>query len=584
MWSSKYNGILPQKQKTAKKKNPKNAFSIFMDEKIPELRRQGHNVSFKGDAVPLCHAEWKSMTAEQKAPYEAKAKKWKNNKNANSNLGHSDNRLDNTGNLMRHRVNMDALKEEKIREQRKFIKEIWPSGKDIVNQNFFVISFQSLYEFPDEDGYLPCEIACVEYSMKEGIIGTYHSFIEPRDIKFGLAAEIKIFSERTHQFSREAIEEFYSDKEVDGFHDHYDIWEGLLKFINPRKGNESYRGFTMFPPIFTKVAEYKKTEFCLNWLSSQAGVANQLTKLFELEDMAAEMFANAGIMKPSISIIEGGFNSTMCDYEANTKCMYHDDLECVYCALLIVNKCCYWFSDSLSDIYGFERTERHLPKKTPVAFVKTTPEDMIFDNRYRRPDHGHLSSEASRIAALSLNEQQGADDEFGGRDIRYKPNYHVAPSHNFSPFKDDITTATTAATSSNNVDEWPALSAGDPSAAPSSNGTSVDPLPHASSNEGPSEIRHSRRPKSKPAYGSKQLAANFPSVPPPSSEKVTNGNPFSQVVPPNKKGGKKAEEAEKKKDEPPQYDPAEERDEEQERFNERKKLIGLGRGKMLRRK
>lgn len=572
MWSSKYNGVLPQKQKTAKKKNPKNAFSIFMEEKMPELRRQGHNVSFKGDAVPLCHAEWKSMTPAQKAPYEAKAKEWKKNKKANNDQSYSDNRLDNTGHLMRHRVNMDALKEEKIREQRKFIKEIWPSGMEIVNQNFFVISFQSLYEFPDEDGYLPCEVACVEYSMREGIIGTYQSFIEPRDIKFGLAAEIKIFSERTHQFSKEAINEFYSDKEVDGFHDHYDIWEGLLKFINPRKGNESYRGFTMFPPIFTKAAEYKKTEFCLNWLSNQAGVANQLTKLFELEDMAAGMFANVGILKPSISGIESGFNSTMCDYEANTKCLYHDDLECVYCALLIVNKCCYWFSDTLSDIYGFERTERHLPKKTPVAFVKTTPEDMIFDNRYRRPDHGHLSSEASRIAALDMN----ADDEFGARDIRYKPNYHVAPSHTFSPFIDGITsTAGASGTNNSNVDDWPSLSAGDPSgAATTSNGTSVDP----------SDVRHSRRPKSKPAYGSKQLAANFPSVPPP--EKPVNSIPFSQVVPLDKKAAKKAEEAagSSKKDEPPQYDPAEERDEEQERANERKKLIGLGRGKMLRRK
>ena len=59
MWSSKYNGVLPQKQKSAKKKNPKNAFSFFLDEKIPELRRQGHAVTYKGDAVPYCSDEWK---------------------------------------------------------------------------------------------------------------------------------------------------------------------------------------------------------------------------------------------------------------------------------------------------------------------------------------------------------------------------------------------------------------------------------------------------------------------------------------------------------------------------------------------
>merc|ERR1711881_363803 len=155
----------------------------------------------------------------------------KKQKKCNNNDQYVDNRLDNTGHLMRHRVNADNQREEKLREQRKFLKEIWPSGKDIVNQNFFVISFQSLYEFPDEDGFLPCEVACMEYSLKEGIIGGIQRFIEPRDIKFGLAAEIKIFSERTHQFST------YDKEKFGEFSDHYDVWNDLLKFINPRKSH-----------------------------------------------------------------------------------------------------------------------------------------------------------------------------------------------------------------------------------------------------------------------------------------------------------------------------------------------------------
>ena len=51
------------------------------------------------------------------------------------------------------------------------------------NKMIFIIDFQSMYELPCEKGYLPCELACVKFSLQEGIVDTYHTFVNPGWLK-----------------------------------------------------------------------------------------------------------------------------------------------------------------------------------------------------------------------------------------------------------------------------------------------------------------------------------------------------------------------------------------------------------------
>ena len=51
--------LLLTKPKTKKKKNPRNAFSFFLDDAVKELRRQGQDVASKKEAVPLSNQKWK---------------------------------------------------------------------------------------------------------------------------------------------------------------------------------------------------------------------------------------------------------------------------------------------------------------------------------------------------------------------------------------------------------------------------------------------------------------------------------------------------------------------------------------------
>ena len=52
-------------------------------------------------------------------------------------------------------------------------------------EKFHLISFETLCELPDEQGYLPCEISCVSYSLYAGIIDVYHQYVDPGRLPIG---------------------------------------------------------------------------------------------------------------------------------------------------------------------------------------------------------------------------------------------------------------------------------------------------------------------------------------------------------------------------------------------------------------
>lgn len=49
---------------------------------------------------------------------------------------------------------------------------------EIMEESFFLINIQTLCE-TEEGDFLPCEIACLEFSLAKGIIKTFHKFIDP---------------------------------------------------------------------------------------------------------------------------------------------------------------------------------------------------------------------------------------------------------------------------------------------------------------------------------------------------------------------------------------------------------------------
>lgn len=48
----------------------------------------------------------------------------------------------------------------------------------VCDEKFYMVGFMSFYNLPDE-GFLPCEIGAVEYSLNGGILRKMHYFIKP---------------------------------------------------------------------------------------------------------------------------------------------------------------------------------------------------------------------------------------------------------------------------------------------------------------------------------------------------------------------------------------------------------------------
>ena len=386
--------ILLNYPKKAKKKNQKNAFSFYLDYIVKELRSEGKHFGNKSEAVPYASERWKDLTPQEKSIYEQKAKDWKVNQKQQPRSG----RLDCTGQLIDNRVDMLDFTENHRKEARKQIRREWPPGKAVCDVHFYIISFQSLFELPDEEGYQPCEVACIDYTLNDGIVRVYHQFIDPGPTKIGMQAEIMLFSEKTHRIPATEFEH------ASGLY--HIIYDELLRFIKPDKSSFNY------PPLFCKVSEIRKTLYCLDWLAANAGVSNKLNRIFEVEDMAAELYAHKGLQRPSLSIIEDGCNSHMYDYESNTSCEYHEELECIHCAVLTVKKCCYWMSDNLTKIYGCKITDQHLPVRQPLSYVIIKPEIASFND-------GPKQNQSQSSRSQTHDEQSGSSG-YKPFDIRYR--------------------------------------------------------------------------------------------------------------------------------------------------------------------
>lgn len=319
---------------------------------------------------------------------------------------------------------MEKIKVDERKQQKKHLSSRWQCMKyeELLEDKFYIISFQSYFEFPDEEGYQPCELAVVEYSLKHGVSKEFHAMIDPGPIKRGLGAEAKIYSDNFHKIPTYGFELARKD--------HFNLWEDLEHFVNPGRNRE-------IPPLFSKVGEHRKNVACLEYLAGLVGRHNRLSKVFLWEHLVLALYENAGVTAPSMNIIEDGGNSSMYDFERGTKCDYHDELECIHCSLLTVKKCCFWISDAFSNIYKYDITENHLPVRQAPQYSVISAEDIILNSTTKRrflgadvmpPYDPNLPAGLQRGSLRDLLASESSMDEdaapFESRDIRYRKISH----------------------------------------------------------------------------------------------------------------------------------------------------------------
>lgn len=347
------------------KKQVKNAFYFFMKDLEPQLRREGrvfpHGMQ---DIVPIAHPRWKVLPEAEKERYEKIAKEYK----AKMRGAEGDKyRLDNTGNLLSERRDKNVDLQKKRTKERNSVKSQWPSGKLLADEKFYIINIQTLCK-TDNGDYLPCEIGAIEYSIRRGITKTLHRFIEPGRIPTGYLGECKTKSEDYHQIPVQRFDK--ADANYRG------LWIQLENFVNPNGEKPEY------PPFYCMGTDVEEMDYCLNWVHDKAclGYANRLKKVYSLEDLVQDMFGHIGHSVSETQVIDLLTAHTW-DFEPKTRCDFHEELECKYCSMGIINRYAYAISDSVCPLYEVQITTKHLPirDESSVSCVVLPPSSMRID-------------------------------------------------------------------------------------------------------------------------------------------------------------------------------------------------------------
>ncbi|ESP00081.1 hypothetical protein LOTGIDRAFT_158312 [Lottia gigantea] len=406
------------------KKPARNAFYFYMKELEPSLRKEGRVFpNGMADVVPVAHPRWKSLPESEKDRFESMAKEYKARMRGVEGDKH---KMDNIGNIISKRVNVNEVNDKRRQRERREVTAKW-TGKDITEEKFYFIDFQILCKTQNGD-YLPCEMAIIEYSLARGIIKKFHRFIEPGQIPTGYRYGCMNSSEETHQIPIENFEK--ADSNYTG------ICIQIENFINPNGELPEY------PPFYCVFTVRDKVEYCLEWLHdrSRLGRVSRTKKVHCVEDLLMDLYVHGNGPKISQSGCLDVLTSHHWDYTSKTRCEFHEELECKFCSLAIVQRLAYAISDSLAVLYQIRLTDKHLPSTADedIPCVTLPPTPIYPDRRYEPPRHESRSvmshgrgqrNEASRPTPQSRvvvdDDDDDIDDEEEMKTSLRRPN--VAP-------------------------------------------------------------------------------------------------------------------------------------------------------------
>ncbi|XP_015278036.1 PREDICTED: protein maelstrom homolog [Gekko japonicus] len=345
------------------RKGGRNAYYFFVLEKLPELKRRGLNVTGVADAIPHCSDDWALLTEEQKEKYADKARLWKAKKSeagAKASPGQAPVPLP----MQTRTVPIESLTNTSRKSDPVTLKNV-----------FYILNIFSHGELPPHciQRFLPCEIGCVKYSLKDGIIADFHLFIDSGAVPRGFRFHCQAASDATHRIPISGVELASSSHSV--------VFRDLCMFIQPHRNN--------WPLVYCKSDDLFRVNWCLKYMAAEAGITNQL-KLLNVEDLVIELYQHKFQKEPSKTWVWNTLDVSMWDYSSNTRCKWHEENDILFCALATCKKIAYCISHSLADLYGIPLTSSHLPVRDKDSQSTVNPKMVVLDaGRFQRGKAQH---------------------------------------------------------------------------------------------------------------------------------------------------------------------------------------------------
>uniref|UniRef100_A0A9L0IZQ9 Protein maelstrom homolog n=2 Tax=Equus asinus TaxID=9793 RepID=A0A9L0IZQ9_EQUAS len=256
------------------------------------------------------------------------------------------------------------------------------SDQALLGGIFYFLNIFSHGELPPhcEQRFLPCEIGCVKYSLQEGIIADFHSFINPGEIPRGFRFHCQTASDSSHKIP---ISNFEPGR------DQAVVLQNLYRFIHPSPGS--------WPPIYCKSDDRAKVNWCLKHMAKASEIRQDL-ELLTVEDLVVGIYQQKFLKEPSKTWVRSLLDVAMWDYSSNTRCKWHEENDILFCALAVCKKIAYCISNSLATLFGIQLTVAHVPLQDYEARNSVTPKMVVLDaGRYQKlrvesPGFSHFNS------------------------------------------------------------------------------------------------------------------------------------------------------------------------------------------------
>uniref|UniRef100_A0A8C5LQP1 Protein maelstrom homolog n=1 Tax=Leptobrachium leishanense TaxID=445787 RepID=A0A8C5LQP1_9ANUR len=359
------------------KKAVRNAYFFFVLDMMPELRRRGLQVSGVKEAIPHCSEHWAMLSVEEKERYADRAREYKKNPCEEFNPA------------VYHRELRDAhvVQHKTVTRRPEVPADVLNMGRCTDRGVFYFLNIYSHGEMPSlcEQQFVPCEIGCVRYSLRDGIMGTFHDFIDPGDLPRGFRYHCQSGSSSTHQIPISGFELANSD--------YHSLFRSLCDFVRP--------AFGMTPVIYCKDDEAYRVKWCLQWLANKARIDNDI-ELFDVESLIAKLYKDKLGEEPSRASITRSLEAVHWDYASNTRCKWHEENDMWICALGSCKKIAYCISKALVSVYEFTITPAHLPS---VDINAPNPKVVVLDAKRFKPGLVWIS-QVHRVSCTPLAEEE----------------------------------------------------------------------------------------------------------------------------------------------------------------------------------
>lgn len=334
-----------------KKTNP---YSVYVNEYASQ---HGINVAA---AYQAAGDSWKAMSEQEKDKYKEKAKA--------INEGRRGRPMDIT---VRRGTDSEQVAEQRESFVMKDVRDKWIeefincSFDELIVKPIYIISFNVMCNNADNE-YIPLELGIVKFTLKEGIEDSLHMFIDAGPAPDGYAREAKEHSEETHQiplggFKPSDKYECVSYAKVLERIDQFVVEE---KLFSPSMGSIGVRPLFGTPHDQRELALIQSRS-CLATIGKRAHNVD-FAKGFEVLDITKLLYnIYIKVSKPTfVGLCLDKMSSSSLDYTPNTRCEYHEEKDCKFCAIALSKKLAYLLSDNLLLEFEITPTKNHLPSSS----------------------------------------------------------------------------------------------------------------------------------------------------------------------------------------------------------------------------